>query len=204
VIPEAEKLPGTDRRIGVLALQGNFAEHRATLERLGAEIVEVRLPRDLDGLDGLVIPGGESTTIRKLLLDYDLLEPIKRRIDGGLPVLGTCAGAILLARDLGAMDMTVKRNAFGRQLQSFETDLAVAGLDARPLRAIFIRAPAIESVGPGVEVLARLTDGTIVAARQGRLLATAFHAELTDDDRLHASWLQSVPSSGRGVTPHRR
>jgi 5'-phosphate synthase pdxT subunit len=204
VIPEAEKLPGTDRRIGVLALQGNFAEHRATLERLGADVVEVRLPRDLDGLDGLVIPGGESTTIRKLLLDYGLLEPIKQRIDGGLPVLGTCAGAILLAGDFGAMDMTVKRNAFGRQLQSFETDLAVAGLDGRPLRAIFIRAPAIESVGPGAEVLARLNDGTIVAARQGRLIATAFHPELTDDDRLHAAWLQSVPSSGRGVTPHRR
>lgn len=181
--------------IGVLALQGNFAEHRAVLERLGATVVEVRLPKDLDGLDGLVIPGGESTTIRKLLADFGLLEPLKERVRAGLPTLGTCAGAILLARDLEAIDMTVKRNAFGRQLQSFETDLTVAGLDEKPLRAIFIRAPAIESVGPGAEVLATLQDGTIVAARQGHVLATAFHPELTGDDRLHATWLRSVSCS---------
>ena len=165
------------------------------LERLGAEVVEVRLPRDLDGLNGLVIPGGESTTISKLLTDYGLVEPLRERIRGGLPVLGTCAGAILLSRELEAIDMTVKRNAFGRQLQSFETDLTVAGLGDRPLRAIFIRAPAIESVGPGTEVVAKLADGTIVAARQGHVLTTAFHPELTDDDRLHAHWLRSVPCS---------
>jgi 5'-phosphate synthase pdxT subunit len=182
--------------IGVLALQGNFAEHRAALERLGAKVVEVRLPKDLDGLDGLVIPGGESTTIRKLLIDFGLLGPLKQRIQDGLPTLGTCAGAILLARDLEAIDMTVKRNAFGRQLQSFETDLAVAGLGEKPLRAIFIRAPAIESVGPKTEVLAKLADGTIVAARQGHVTTTAFHPELTADDRLHASWLQSVRPQG--------
>ena len=196
MIPEAEKLPGTGRRIGVLALQGNFAEHRAVLERLGATVVEVRLPKDLDGLDGLVIPGGESTTIRKLLIDFGLLVPLKERIAAGLPTFGTCAGAILLARDFEAIDMTVKRNAFGRKLQSFETDLAVAGLEDKPLRAIFIRAPAIESVGPGAEVLATLGDGTIVAARQKHVLTTAFHPELTDDDRLHEAWLQSVRPRG--------
>jgi 5'-phosphate synthase pdxT subunit len=191
-------------RIGVLALQGNFAEHRAVLAGLGAEVVEVRLPKDLDGLDGLVIPGGESTTIGKLLVDYGLVEPLRDRIRAGLPVLGTCAGAILLARDLGGIDMQVKRNAFGRQLQSFETDLVVSGLGDKPIRAIFIRAPAIESVGMGAEVLARLDDGTIVAARQGNVITTAFHPELTDDDRFHRMWLQSLSSSGRGVTPHRR
>jgi 5'-phosphate synthase pdxT subunit len=190
--------------IGVLALQGNFAEHRAVLERLGATVVEVRLPRDLDGLDGLVIPGGESTTIGKLLVDYGLVEPLRERIRGGLPVLGTCAGAILLARELGGIDMQVQRNAFGRQLQSFETDLVVSGLGDKPIRAIFIRAPAIESVGLGAEVLARLDDGTIVAARQGNVITTAFHPELTDDDRFHRMWIQSLESSGRGVTPHRR
>ncbi|HEV8635054.1 MAG TPA: pyridoxal 5'-phosphate synthase glutaminase subunit PdxT [Chloroflexota bacterium] len=184
-------------RIGVLALQGDFAEHGKTLERLGAEVVEVRLPGDLEGLDGLVIPGGESTTIGKLLVDYGMLEPLRERIRAGLPTLGTCAGAIVLAKDVGglgqplvgAMDLKVKRNAFGRQLQSFEADLPMAALGDRPVRAIFIRAPAIESVGHGAEVLARLEDGTVVAARQGKLVATAFHPELTDDDRFHAYWL---------------
>jgi 5'-phosphate synthase pdxT subunit len=196
-IPAAERLPGTGRRIGVLALQGDFAEHRETLERLGAEVVEVRLPADLDGLDGLVIPGGESTTIGKLLVEYGLLDPLRERVVAGLPTLGTCAGAIVLAKDIGgldqpligAMDLKVRRNAFGRQLQSFEADLPMAPLGHRPLRAIFIRAPSIESVGPQAEVLARLDDGTIVAARQGKLVATAFHPELTDDDRFHAYWL---------------
>lgn len=174
------------------------------LERLGADVVEVRLPRDLDGLDGLIIPGGESTTIGKLLVDYGLVEPLRQRIRDGLPVLGTCAGAILLARELGGIDMQVQRNAFGRQLQSFETDLVVSGLGDQPIRAIFIRAPSIQSVGLGAEVLARLDDGTIVAARQGNVITTAFHPELTDDDRFHRMWLQSLSSSGRGVTPHRR
>ena len=196
-IPAAERLPGTGLRIGVLALQGDFAEHRKTLERLGADVVEVRLPGDLEGLDGLVIPGGESTTIGKLLVDYGLLDPLRERVRAGLPTLGTCAGAIVLASDIGgldqplvgAMDLKVRRNAFGRQLQSFEADLPMAALGDRPVRAIFIRAPAIESVGPAGEVLARLQDGTIVAARQGKLVATAFHPELTDDDRFHAYWL---------------
>jgi 5'-phosphate synthase pdxT subunit len=196
-IPDAEKLPGTGRRIGVLALQGDFAEHRRTLERLGAEVVEVRLTSDLEGIDGLVIPGGESTTIGKLLVEYGLLDPLRERIRAGLPTLGTCAGAIVLAKDIGgldqplvgAMDLKVKRNAFGRQLQSFEADLPMAALGERPVRAIFIRAPSIESVGPGAETLARLEDGTIVAVRQGKLVATAFHPELTEDDRFHAYWL---------------
>jgi 5'-phosphate synthase pdxT subunit len=196
-IPAAERLPGTGRRIGVLALQGDFAEHRKMLERLGADVVEVRLPGDLEGLDGLVIPGGESTTIGKLLVDFGLLDPLRERVRAGLPTLGTCAGAIVLAKDVGgldqplvgAMDLRVRRNAFGRQLQSFEADLPMAALGGRPVRAIFIRAPAIESVGPDAEVLARLEDGTIVAARQGHLVATAFHPELTDDERFHAYWL---------------
>ena len=184
------------KRVGVLALQGDFLEHRQTLERLGHEVVEVRLPGDLDGLDGLVIPGGESTTIGTLMVEYGLLAPLRERIAAGLPTFGTCAGAIVLARDIGrdqpligAMDLVVERNAFGSQLQSFEADLPVAAVGDPPMRAIFIRAPAIASVGPGVEVLARLEDGTIVAARQGNLLATAFHPELTGDGRLHAYWL---------------
>ena len=188
------------KRVGVLALQGDFLEHRKTLERLGHEVVEVRLPGDLEGLDGLVIPGGESTTIGKLMVEYGLLEPLRARIAGGMPTFGTCAGAIVLAKDIGrdqpligAMDLVVERNAFGSQLQSFEADLPVPSVGDPPMRAIFIRAPAIASVGPGVEVLARLEDGTIVAARQGNLLATAFHPELTDDGRLHAYWL-SLPT----------
>jgi pyridoxal 5'-phosphate synthase pdxT subunit len=188
------------KRVGVLALQCDFLEHRQTLERLGHEVVEVRLPGDLAGLDGLVIPGGESTTIGKLMVEHGLLEPLRERIAAGLPTFGTCAGAIVLARDIGrdqpligAMDLVVERNAFGRQLQSFEADVPVPSVGDPPMRAIFIRAPAIASVGPEVEVLARLDDGTIVAARQGNLLATAFHPELTDDGRLHAYWL-SLPT----------
>jgi 5'-phosphate synthase pdxT subunit len=186
-------------KVGVLALQGAFAEHRKVLERLGHDVVEVRLPEHLDPIDALVIPGGESTTIGKLLVDYGLLEPLRRKIEGGLPALGTCAGAIVLARDIGrdqpligAMDLVVNRNAFGRQLQSFETELSVPALGDEPLRAIFIRAPSIISVGPNAEELARLSDGTIVAARQGNLVATAFHPELTDDSRLHEYWLNLV------------
>jgi len=199
-MPAAERLPGTGRRVGVLALQGDFAEHVATLRRLGAEVREVRLPVDLAAVDSLVIPGGESTTIGKLLVDFHLLEPLRTRVADGMPVFGTCAGAIVLARDIGGldqpligvMDITVKRNAFGRQLQSFEASVPLPAIGGGPMRAIFIRAPAIASVGPGAEVLARLTDGTIVAARQGPLLATAFHPELNHDDRLHAFWLEST------------
>ena len=180
-------------RIGVLALQGAFVEHMAMLRRLGVEAVPVRLPEGLEGLDGVVIPGGESTTIGKLMVTYGLLEPLRRTIEAGTPVYGTCAGMILLARDIGAdgqpilgeMDIVVKRNAFGRQLDSFEQEIAVPELGAEPFHAIFIRAPAIERVGPRARVLARLDDGTIVAAQQGHMLATAFHPELSHDTRLH-------------------
>jgi len=186
--------------IGVLALQGAFIEHVKMLERLGARAREIRLPSDLDGLDGLIIPGGESTTIGKLLVHYELLEPLRRLVDSGFPIYGTCAGTILLAKDIGGldqpllatMDLVVKRNAFGRQLQSFETDLKISGLGEEPFRAVFIRAPAISSVGPGVEVLASLESGAIVAARQGSLLVSCFHPELTSDDRFHRAFLERV------------
>ncbi len=192
-------------KIGVLALQGDFAEHLAMLRRIGADAVEVRLPRELEGLAGLIIPGGESTTIGKLAVTFGLLEPL-RAFAQARPVWGTCAGAIFLSRDarrdqplLGVMDITVARNAFGRQVDSFEIDLDVPALlhagngRPRPFHAVFIRAPLIESVGPEVEVLARLPEGQasgrIVAARQGLRLATSFHPELTGDDRFHRYFL---------------
>ena len=181
-------------KIGVLALQGAFVEHEQMLGRLGVETVEVRLPQDLAGLDGLIIPGGESTTIGKVAVRWGLLEPLREFAADGGPLWGTCAGLILLARRvrdavpgqplLRVMDITVRRNAFGRQVDSFEADLEVPALGERPFHAVFIRAPVIEEVGEGVEVVARL-DGEIVAARQGRLLATAFHPELTADERFH-------------------
>jgi 5'-phosphate synthase pdxT subunit len=175
-------------RIGVLAVQGNFREHAAMLRRLGAEVLEVRKPEELDGLDGLVIPGGESTTFGRLMRLYGLDEAV-RRFEG--PVFGTCAGMIVLGRDhLGLVDVKVRRNAFGRQLASFETDLDLPGEDAS-LRAVFIRAPWIEDVGPGVEVLAEV-NGHPVLARHGRYLVAAFHPELTDDTRLHELFLESV------------
>ncbi len=184
-------------RIGVLALQGAFIEHEKMLDRLGAQPVEVRLPEQLAGLDGLIIPGGESTTIGKLATDFGLMEPL-RRFAAGRPTWGTCAGLIFLARDagrpqplLGLMDVAVARNAFGRQVESFEADLKVPVLGEPPFPAVFIRAPLIERVGPGVEVLAWLADGRIVAARQGRWMVTAFHPELTDDDRFHRLFLKS-------------
>ena len=191
-------------RVGVLALQGAFVEHIEILRRLGVEAVEVRLPQEFDGLDGLIIPGGESTTMGRLAVTYGLLDPIRRMAREGKPIWGTGAGMILLARDigrrqplLGLMDIVVRRNAFGRQVDSFETDLAIPALDAvgapsergKPFHAVFIRAPLIESVGKGVEVLARLEDGAIVAAREGKLLATAFHPELTEDTRFHRYFL---------------
>jgi pyridoxal 5'-phosphate synthase pdxT subunit len=175
-------------RIGVLAVQGNFREHVAMLRRLGADVVEVRKADQLAGLDGIVIPGGESTTFTRLMDLYGLDEAIR---DFRGPVFGTCAGMIVLDRDhLGLVDVGVRRNAFGRQVASFETDLDVAGL-SEPLRAVFIRAPWIDEVGPGVEVLAEV-DGHPVLARQGRFLVAAFHPELTDDTRLHALFLESV------------
>jgi 5'-phosphate synthase pdxT subunit len=175
-------------RIGVLAVQGNFREHVAMLRRLGAEAVEVRKPEQLDGLDGLVIPGGESTTFMRLMRLYGLDEAI-RGFAG--PVFGTCAGMIVLDRDhLDLVDLRVRRNAFGRQVASFEADLDVAGIDGA-VRAVFIRAPWIEEVGPGVEVLAEV-EGRPVLAREGRFLVASFHPELTDDTRLHERFLATV------------
>jgi 5'-phosphate synthase pdxT subunit len=187
-LPEAADTIGVMEplpRIGVLAVQGNFREHAAMLRRLDAEVVEVRLPEQLDGLDGLVIPGGESTTFTRLMCLYGLDEAIRRF---QAPVFGTCAGMIVLDRDhLGLVDVRVRRNAFGRQVASFETDLALPA-ESEPLRAVFIRAPWIEEVGPEVEVLAEV-DGHPVLARQGRFLVAAFHPELTDDTRLHELFL---------------
>jgi 5'-phosphate synthase pdxT subunit len=193
--------------IGVLALQGDFAEHGAALQRIGIVPIEVRLAAHLDGLLGLIIPGGESTTIGKLAVDFGLIEPL-RAFAHAHAVWGTCAGAILLSRDaqraqplLELMDITVRRNAFGRQVDSFEVALeapALAGLEdghTGPFHAVFIRAPMIERVGPGVEVVARLQDGTIVAAREGRWLATSFHPELTRDDRFHRYFVRLCAQS---------
>jgi 5'-phosphate synthase pdxT subunit len=175
-------------RIGVLAVQGNFREHAAVLRRLGAEPVEVRLPEELDGLDGLVIPGGESTAIGRLMKLYDLDDAV-RGFDR--PILGTCAGMIVLDRDhLGLGDYATHRNAFGRQVRSFEADLDIGDGD-EPLRAVFIRAPWLEDAGPDVEVLAEV-DGHPVLAREGRLLVAAFHPELTDDTRVHERFLNLV------------
>jgi 5'-phosphate synthase pdxT subunit len=195
--------------IGVLALQGDFAEHIKVLSRLGVESREVRLPADLEGLDGLIIPGGESTTIGKLAVEYELLEPLKK-FGAGQPIWGTCAGAIFLSKDatrakngqplLGLMEITIQRNAFGRQVDSFETELDVPVLakvskDNPPFSAVFIRAPLIETVkADEVEVLATVDDGMIVAAQQGKLLATSFHPELNDDDRFHQYFLTLVDS----------
>lgn len=185
--------------VGVLALQGDFAEHLHMLSSLGVHARPVRLPRDLDGLDALIIPGGESTTISRLAETFGLVEPLRQFARAGKPVWGTCAGAIYLARSapgldrptLGLLDIVVRRNAFGRQIDSFEADLPVRGLAGdEPFHAVFIRAPLIESAGPGVEVLATLPDGSIVAVREGALLATAFHPELTGDTRLHRYFLK--------------
>lgn len=186
-------------KIGVLALQGDFVEHVRILEQIGATAVEVRLPRDLADIDGLILPGGESTTIGMLAVRFGLMEPI-RQLALTKPLWGTCAGAIFLARDsrhpqpmLELMDMRVRRNAFGRQAESFETDLDIPEIvtseNSQRVHAVFIRAPLIESVGAGVNILARLLDGRIVAARQRNLLATAFHPELTGDDRFHRYFL---------------
>jgi 5'-phosphate synthase pdxT subunit len=178
---------------GVLALQGSFAEHIAILEELGYPARPIRLPEQLDDIDALIIPGGESTTIGKLAVRYGLIEPIRRHAAAGLPIWGTCAGLIFLARDLGnseqprldLMDITAARNAFGSQIQSFEADLDIPVLGDPPFHGVFIRAPIISATGDGVEILARLASGGVVAARQGSLLATAFHPELTGDSRLH-------------------
>lgn len=184
--------------IGVLALQGDFAEHIAVLERLGVDTIEVRLPEQLWRLDGLIIPGGESTTIARLMSEWGLLQPIRDRALAGMAAWGTCAGAILLAEraddldreGLRLMDITIERNAFGRQVDSFEVDLDVPELGPTPFHAIFIRAPRIVSAGTRANVLAQLDDGTIVAAQQGNLLATSFHPELTRDTRFHELFIR--------------
>jgi len=193
----------TRREIGVLALQGDVREHLRVLGECGVRARPVRRATELAEIDGLVLPGGESTTISRLLETFELLEPLRKRLAGGMPALGSCAGMILLATEvldgrpdqhqLDAIDMTVRRNAFGRQVDSFEADLDLAGLDGGPLHAVFIRAPWAERVGDGVQVLARIPDvpaagtaaGRIVAVRQGLVLATAFHPELTGDRRVH-------------------
>jgi pyridoxal 5'-phosphate synthase pdxT subunit len=183
-------------KIGILAVQGAFIEHHQVLKKIGMEAIEVRLPADLAGLRGLIIPGGESTTILKLMHIFKLSEPLKKAISQGFPVWGTCAGMICLAKNvtnsqisrltpLAVMDIKVKRNAFGRQVDSFESDLEVKVLGNKSYHAIFIRAPLIEEVGEKVEVLSALPNGPIVAARQGNLLVTSFHPELTDDFRFH-------------------
>ena len=191
--------------IGVLALQGDFAEHQAVLSNLGVLTTEVRLPPHLDGLDGLIIPGGETTTFARLLAFYSLASPIRDFALQGGPVWGTCAGLIAMASRiegaddplLGLLDVTVRRNAFGRQVDSFEADIQVPALGEAPFHAIFIRAPSITDAGPDVETLASLPDGRPVAVAQGHLLGTAFHPELTPDPRMHAYFLNVVERSRR-------
>jgi 5'-phosphate synthase pdxT subunit len=194
-------------KIGALALQGDFAEHITVLQRLGVETAEIRLPDQLSDLDGLIIPGGESTTFGKLAAHYQLLEPL-RRFGSERAVWGTCAGAIFLSKDarreqplLGLMDITVERNAFGRQVASFEVDLDIPALEKvgpanPPFHAIFIRAPLIEKVWGDVQVIAKLDDGRIVAVQQGKLMATSFHPELVQDDRFHRYFLELARSPG--------
>lgn len=202
-------------KVGVLALQGAFREHGAMLRRCGVDAPEVRRPEQMDDLQGLVIPGGESTAIGKLMVEYGFLPAIARRAGEGMALFGTCAGLILLAGRvsegaariggraqplLGLMDITVRRNAFGRQRESFEADIPVPVLGPRPLRAVFIRAPLIDEVGPGVEVLARF-DRQIVLARQGRCLVSSFHPELTDDLRLHRYFLEETIGADEEARP---
>ncbi|MDP9092035.1 MAG: pyridoxal 5'-phosphate synthase glutaminase subunit PdxT [Actinomycetota bacterium] len=197
-------------RIGVLALQGDVREHISALTRAGADAVAVRRPEELESLDGLVLPGGESTTMVKLARAFDLMEPIRKRVASGLPAYGSCAGMILLAdrvddagspleETIGGMDMTVRRNAFGRQVDSFEADVDVEGLDGDPVHAVFIRAPWVESLGPQATALGRVSGrraiARIVVVRQGVLLATSFHPELTGDGRIHAYFCGMVTGS---------
>ena len=187
-------------RVGVLALQGTFIEHIDSLRQLSVEAPPIRLPHELDTLDGLVIPGGESTTMLRLMESFGLIQPIREMARNGLPIWGTCAGMVLLVKDvsnyetetLALMDAKVKRNAFGSQVDSFEADLEIPPVGEGPFHAVFIRAPIIEEAKPGVEILSRLADGTIVAIRQNRLLACAFHPEFTDDLRFHSYFLNMI------------
>jgi len=203
----------------VLAVQGDFAEHLATLRSIGVEGVEVRLPADLEGLDGLILPGGESTTMRQLIERWGLRQPILDLARSGAPLYGTCAGMIVLAREivdgdhevLPLLDVSVRRNAFGRQLDSFETELPVPVVGDHPVHAVFIRAPVIERTGPGVDVLARLDDGRIVAVRERNILATSFHPELAGETRFHrlvatmaAEHADPAEGAGRRRHPTRR
>ncbi|HZM72164.1 MAG TPA: pyridoxal 5'-phosphate synthase glutaminase subunit PdxT [Candidatus Polarisedimenticolia bacterium] len=202
-------------KIGVLAVQGAFAEHVRTLGTIGVEGVEVRQPADLDGVSGLILPGGESTAQRKLIERWGLRQPILDLAASGAPLFGTCAGMILLARDIAGgeepvlplLDVTVERNAFGRQLDSFETELDVPMLGSTPVHGVFIRAPIIERTGPGVDILARLEDGRIVAVRERNVLATAFHPELAGETRFHRLIATMAsehddPGEGSGRRPH--
>lgn len=195
-------MAGSTSRIGVLALQGDVREHVSVLRALGIEPVEVRTASHLDSVDALVVPGGESTVIDKLSRLFDLFEPIKQRINAGMPVLGTCAGLIMLADDLadgtsdqqtfGGLDVTVRRNAFGAQVDSFETQLDIPSVSNEPIQATFIRAPIIERAGESVEILARLDDGRIVAASQGNLIGISFHPEVSGETRIHRYFLDRV------------
>jgi len=202
-------------KIGVLAVQGAFVEHETLLRAIGAEAVPVRLPEHLEGLAGLVLPGGESTTMRKLIDRWGLRVPIAELIARGVPVLGTCAGMILLARDITdgdepvfpSLDVSVKRNAFGRQLDSFEADVTVPVLGDTPVHAVFIRAPVVESTASEVDVLGRLEDGSVVAVRQRNVIATAFHPELSGEVRFHRllttmAGAYEEPAEGSGRRPH--
>jgi 5'-phosphate synthase pdxT subunit len=202
-------------RIGVLALQGAFREHLDTLRAIGVEGVRVREPADLDGVSGLILPGGESTTMRQLIERWGLRQPIMDLAEAGTPIFGTCAGMIVLADQivggeppiLPLLDVSVERNAFGRQLDSFEAELPVPILGDTPVHAVFIRAPVIERVGPTVDVLARLDDGRIVAVRQGNVIATAFHPELAGETRFHRLVATMAnehddPGEGSGRRPH--
>ena len=197
---DASAAPDTRRRVGILAVQGAVREHAEAVRALGAEPVMVRLPADFEGLDALILPGGESTTMRRLIDRYALRDPILAMAAAGRPMLGTCAGMILLAGRatdgdepvLPLLDVTVQRNAYGRQLDSHETDVAIPAIGETPLRGVFIRAPVLSETGPDVEVLARDEDGRPIAVRQGKVLATAFHPELTDDRRLHQLLLEMI------------
>lgn len=187
-------------KIGVLALQGDFAKHIEALERLGVQAMPVRLVEDLDQVDGLIIPGGESTTVGKLMSRFGMDQAILKRVEEGMPIFGTCTGMILLAKDiegsdqprLGLMSFTVRRNAFGRQVDSFETDLNIPDIGGEPVRAVFIRAPFVTELHNGAKVLAQLENGPIVFVREGNCLAAAFHPELTDDDRVHEYFVNMV------------